>query len=152
MKDQMAAMGVFNEELKKAGVMKDCDGLRPSREGKRVRFDRKAGADPDGSGNRFTPHRQEIALQPPPLRAPIGYGRRRKRRRDSSRRRRVRAARLRVLHRAQPLAVAEVVLRDRMRPACDRGPRRIAASADERLEIAVHDRRDFGVRSGRSSG
>lgn len=39
MKDQMAAMGVFNEELKKAGVMKDCDGLRPSREGKRVRFD-----------------------------------------------------------------------------------------------------------------
>ena len=39
MKEQMAAMGVFNEELKKAGVMKDCDGLRPSREGKRVRFD-----------------------------------------------------------------------------------------------------------------
>lgn len=38
MKKQMAAMGVFNEELKKAGVMKDCDGLRPSREGKRVRF------------------------------------------------------------------------------------------------------------------
>ena len=38
-KEQMAAMGVFNEELKKAGVMKDCDGLRPSREGKRVRFD-----------------------------------------------------------------------------------------------------------------
>ncbi len=39
MKDQMAEMEVFNEELKKAGVMKDCDGLRPSREGKRVRFD-----------------------------------------------------------------------------------------------------------------
>ena len=39
MKEQMAAMGVFNEELKKAGVMKDCDGLRLSREGKRVRFD-----------------------------------------------------------------------------------------------------------------
>jgi len=38
MKDQMAAMGVFNEELKKAGVMMDCDGLRPTREGKRVRF------------------------------------------------------------------------------------------------------------------
>ena len=38
-KEQMAAMGVFNEELRKAGVMKDCDGLRPSREGKRVRFD-----------------------------------------------------------------------------------------------------------------
>ena len=39
MKEQMAAMGVFNKELKKAGVMNDCDGLRPSREGKRVRFD-----------------------------------------------------------------------------------------------------------------
>ena len=39
MKDSMAAMKVFNDELKKAGVLKDCDGLRPSREGKRVRFD-----------------------------------------------------------------------------------------------------------------
>ena len=39
MAEQMAAMGVFNEELRKAGVLKDCDGLRPSREGKRVRFD-----------------------------------------------------------------------------------------------------------------
>ena len=39
MKDQMAAMEVFNEDLRKAGVMKDCDGLRPTREGKRVRFD-----------------------------------------------------------------------------------------------------------------
>ena len=37
--EQMAAMGAFNEELRKAGVMKDCDGLRPSREGKRVRFE-----------------------------------------------------------------------------------------------------------------
>jgi hypothetical protein len=48
MKDQMAAMEVFNEELKKAGVMKDCDGLRPSREGKRVRFDGKSRAVVDG--------------------------------------------------------------------------------------------------------
>ena len=39
MKDSVAAMEVFNEELKKAGVLTDCDGLRPSREGKRVRFD-----------------------------------------------------------------------------------------------------------------
>lgn len=39
MKAAMAEMGVFNEELEKAGVMKDCDGLRLSREGKRVRFD-----------------------------------------------------------------------------------------------------------------
>ena len=42
MKDSMAAMEVFNEELKKAGVLKDCDGLRLSREGKRVRFDGKS--------------------------------------------------------------------------------------------------------------
>ena len=39
MKEQMAAMEVFNDELRKAGVLKDCDGLRASREGKRVRFD-----------------------------------------------------------------------------------------------------------------
>lgn len=39
MKDSMAAMGAFNDELKKAGVIKDADGLRPTREGKRVRFD-----------------------------------------------------------------------------------------------------------------
>lgn len=39
MKQAMAAMEVFNDELRKAGVMKDCDGLRPSRDGKRVHFD-----------------------------------------------------------------------------------------------------------------
>lgn len=39
MKEQMAEMEVFNKELTKAGVMKDCDGLKLSREGKRVRFD-----------------------------------------------------------------------------------------------------------------
>ena len=39
MQASLARMGAFNEELKKAGVMKDCDGLRPSRDGKRVRFD-----------------------------------------------------------------------------------------------------------------
>ena len=38
-KDQMAAMGTFNDELRKAGILKDCDGLRPTREAKRVRFD-----------------------------------------------------------------------------------------------------------------
>ena len=48
MKDQMAAMEVFNEELRKAGVMKDCDGLRLSREGKRVRFDGKSRSVVDG--------------------------------------------------------------------------------------------------------
>ena len=39
LKESMAKMNAFNEELKKAGVMKDCDGLRPSRKGKRVHFD-----------------------------------------------------------------------------------------------------------------
>jgi len=39
MKAQMAAMEEFNDELRKGGILKDCDGLRPSREGKRVRFD-----------------------------------------------------------------------------------------------------------------
>ena len=48
MKEQMAAMEVFNDELKKAGVLKDCDGLRLSREGKRVRFDGKSRTVVDG--------------------------------------------------------------------------------------------------------
>ena len=51
MKDSMAAMELFNEELKKAGVLKDCDGLRLSREGKRVRFDGTARAVIDGPFN-----------------------------------------------------------------------------------------------------
>jgi hypothetical protein len=38
MKKAMAAMDAFNSELQEAGVMKDCDGLRPSKDGKRVRF------------------------------------------------------------------------------------------------------------------
>ena len=48
MKEQMAAMGLFNDELRKAGALKDCDGLRPSREGKRVRFDGTARTLVDG--------------------------------------------------------------------------------------------------------
>ena len=39
MKEQMAEMEVYNDELRKAGVLTDCDGLRPTREAKRVRFD-----------------------------------------------------------------------------------------------------------------
>lgn len=35
----LAAMGKFNEELMKAGVMLAGDGLKPSAEGKRVAFD-----------------------------------------------------------------------------------------------------------------
>ena len=34
----LAAMGKYNEELLKAGVLVDLTGLRPSSEGKRVRF------------------------------------------------------------------------------------------------------------------
>ena len=37
-KELMAAMGKFNEELVKAGIMLDGDGLKPSSTGKRVRF------------------------------------------------------------------------------------------------------------------
>ena len=35
----MEAMGRFNQELFEAGIMKDGDGLKPSSEGKRIRFD-----------------------------------------------------------------------------------------------------------------
>jgi hypothetical protein len=48
MKKSMAAMEIFNQELRKAGVMKDCDGLKLSREGKRVRFDGEARTVKDG--------------------------------------------------------------------------------------------------------
>ena len=41
MKEMMAAMGNFNDDLVNAGIMKpaDCDGLTPSSQGKRVAFD-----------------------------------------------------------------------------------------------------------------
>ena len=48
MKDSMAAMEAFNDELRKAGVLKDCDGLRLSREGKRVHFNGTARTVVDG--------------------------------------------------------------------------------------------------------
>lgn len=35
---ELAEMGAFNEELVKAGIMLDGDGLQPSAKGKRVRF------------------------------------------------------------------------------------------------------------------
>jgi hypothetical protein len=40
-KAMMEAMGRYNDELVKAGIMKegDCDGLTPSSQGKRVAFD-----------------------------------------------------------------------------------------------------------------
>ena len=37
--EMMAAMGLFNEELVKAGIMVSGDGLKPSSAGKRVTFD-----------------------------------------------------------------------------------------------------------------
>jgi hypothetical protein len=36
--EMLAAMGKFNEELVKAGIMLAADGLKPSRHGKRVHF------------------------------------------------------------------------------------------------------------------
>ncbi|MGE0829383.1 MAG: YciI family protein [Hyphomonadaceae bacterium] len=35
----MEQMGKFNEELQRAGILKDGDGLRPSSDAKRVEFD-----------------------------------------------------------------------------------------------------------------
>jgi hypothetical protein len=42
--DEFAAMGKYNEELLKAGIMLAADGLRPSAEGKRVTFGDDGGA------------------------------------------------------------------------------------------------------------
>ena len=41
MKKSMEAMGRFNDELVKAGILQagNCDGLKPSSQGKRVAFD-----------------------------------------------------------------------------------------------------------------
>ncbi|MGV8887613.1 MAG: YciI family protein [Pseudomonas sp.] len=36
--DLMTAMGNYNEELVKAGILIECDGLQPSSKGARVRF------------------------------------------------------------------------------------------------------------------
>ena len=48
MKESMAKMEAYNDELRKAGILKDCDGLRLSREGKRVRFDGQSRSVVDG--------------------------------------------------------------------------------------------------------
>jgi hypothetical protein len=44
----LAEMGRFNETLRKAGVMLAGDGLKPSRDGKRVRFSGKSRIVTDG--------------------------------------------------------------------------------------------------------
>jgi hypothetical protein len=46
--DELAEMGKFNDELVKAGVMLAADGLAPSAQGKRVRFDGKKATVVDG--------------------------------------------------------------------------------------------------------
>ena len=42
--EMLEAMGAYNEELVKAGVMLDGDGLRPSKHGARVPFDQAGNA------------------------------------------------------------------------------------------------------------
>ena len=37
--EMFEAMGKYNDELVKAGIMKDADGLKPSSQGKRIAFD-----------------------------------------------------------------------------------------------------------------
>jgi hypothetical protein len=44
----LTAMGAFNESLVKAGILLAADGLRPSRDGKRVRFSGKTRTVTDG--------------------------------------------------------------------------------------------------------
>ena len=48
MQASMQKMEVFNDELRKAGILQDCDGLALSKEGKRVRFDGAARSVVDG--------------------------------------------------------------------------------------------------------
>jgi hypothetical protein len=56
--DELAAMGTFNEELVKAGVMLAGEGLAPSSQGKRVRFDGKKATVLDGP---FTESKELVA-------------------------------------------------------------------------------------------
>jgi len=44
----MEAMGKFNEELRKAGILRAADGLKPSSQGKRITFDGPSRAVVDG--------------------------------------------------------------------------------------------------------
>ena len=50
------AMGKFNDELTKAGIIKDGAGLKPTSHGKRVRFDGKSRTVTDGP----FPHPNEL--------------------------------------------------------------------------------------------
>jgi hypothetical protein len=57
-RDELAAMGRFNDELVKAGVMLAGDGLGPSSHGKRVRFEGKKPVVIDGP---FTETKELVA-------------------------------------------------------------------------------------------
>jgi hypothetical protein len=57
-KETLAAMGKFNEELVKAGVMLAGEGLQPSSKGKRIRFSGKQRTVIDGP---FTESKELIA-------------------------------------------------------------------------------------------
>jgi hypothetical protein len=54
----LAAMGKFNDELMKAGIMQGGGGLRPSSQGKRVRFSGTQRTVIDGP---FSPAQEQIA-------------------------------------------------------------------------------------------
>ena len=54
-------MDDFNKELEKAGVMKDCDGLQPSKDGKRVR--EYIGAQPERINEALAAVRREQRYQ-----------------------------------------------------------------------------------------
>ena len=56
--DELAEMGKFNEELVKAGVMLAGDGLKPTSEGKRVRF---SGSDRTVIDGPFTETKELVA-------------------------------------------------------------------------------------------
>ncbi len=57
-KEMLAVMLKFNEELIKAGIMKDADGLKPTSHAKRVRF---SGADRSVIDGPFTPIGEQVA-------------------------------------------------------------------------------------------
>jgi len=54
----LAAMGKYNDELMKAGIIREAGGLRPSSHGKRVRF---SGPQRTVINGPFTPTEEQIA-------------------------------------------------------------------------------------------
>lgn len=54
----MEAMGKFNDELRKAGILITADGLKPTSHGKRIAFD---GANRTVIDGPFVPSREQVA-------------------------------------------------------------------------------------------